>query len=413
MHQSTQRRFCRFLFIAGCMLPTLAVVAWAGYEKLPSTTAARLDAVSRMLGVRVEAESLVSPTPGCLRLHQVTIADIETGQRLLAAERLDIDQAGPTAKLNVRGLGIDSRQLTQVARCGHRLLTVDWPGGFSVEASDLSWLDDATDAEQQLLAGRTLTAQLAELGDAANPSGRQWETKLTNPKSQDEVLRLTATRNRQVSPPATRIALDATGMAVPTTLVAELAPMLPSCGQAATFAGTATATFSHGVLAAGQGTVTGNLQVVSLAEFSQLPIDAVAEVTELELRWSGGRVAVAQGTLRTGAGRTSPALLAAVRESLYGESSNASQPREGEAAIAFGRLGMQFHLSGEGLSLWGTCPTSDAAAAALLLDPQHQVLLGRPQYRLPVAMLGEAVLQHGGEQATSATACLPVPVRRR
>lgn len=395
------------------MLPTLAVVAWAGFEKLPSTTAARLDAVSRMLGVRVEAESLVSPTPGCLRLHQVTIADIETGERLLAAERLDIDQAGPTAKLKAKGLGIDSRQLPQVARCGHRLLTVDWPSGFSVEASDLSWLDNATTAEQQLLAGRILTAQLAELGEDHAPSGRQWEIQLTNPQLPGEVLRLTATRNRQVSPPATRIALDATAMAVPTTLVADLAPLLPSCGTKSTFAGNATTTFSHGVLATGQGTVAGDLQGVSLAEFSQLPIDAVAEVTELELQWSGGRVAVAQGTLRTGAGRTSPALLAAVRESLYGESNNAPQTREGEAAVAFGQLGVQFHLSGEGLSLWGTCPTSDATVAALLLDPQHQVLLGRPQYRLPVAMLGEAVLQHGGERATNATACLPVPVRRR
>jgi len=365
-----------------------------------------------MLGVRVEAASLTSPTPGRFRLRQVTLADIETSDTLLAVERLDIHQAGQVTKLNAKGLSITNQQVSQVARCAHRLLTIDSPGEFSIEASDLSWLDDATAAEQQLFAGRILTAQLTELGGDDEPSGRQWEAALADLESPNQAIQLSITRNRQLSPPATRVSLDTSRASAPMSLVSQLARELPACGTDASFKGNAIMTVSN---TAASGELTGDLRRVSLGKFCQLPVEAEGDVENFQMEWAGSRVISASGVARCNAGAMDGQLVA-VMQRLYIEAQPAARYASlvtADEQFEFGQVGVQFSLNRQGLSLWGACTGGGESVAPLMVGTHKQVLFGRPDYLLRLPMVGEILVQHGGEQAANATACLPVPLVRR
>lgn len=410
MHQSTKRRFCRFVFLAGCVLPTLAVMAWACHQKLPSTKAAKLDAISRLLGVRVQAVSLATPTPGCIRLRQLTLCDIETRATLLAVDRLEVEQQLGNAKLTLRGAKISCDQLPQLAECFHRLLKLNGPPQAVLEASELSWIDDADPVEKEFLAGKMLKLKLTTLDGSPSPSGRRLVAALVDlDETAGGRAQLTVDRNRQLSPPSTRIVLDANGMAVPASLACQFTPVMPGCGREATFAGKIVATYSRSnSLQTGQGSATGNLQGVSLADFSQLPIDAVAQVHDLQIEWNHGRVSIARGVVLTGSGTIAQPLATAVQQTLYVDIQPAANQSSG-SMLPFGQLGVQFDLSSDGLSLWGACPCDSAAAAPVLLDSQNGVLLGRPQFRLPVAMVGGVLAKHGNNDAQNATACLPMP----
>lgn len=397
MHQTAQRRFCRLVFLVGCIVPTLAVVAWATVENLPSTKTARLAAVEQMLGVRITAASLSTPTPSVTRVEGLTLADLETGAEMLAAAEVTLDEWNSSLRLRLTEVKLSATELPQVAAAIQRLLAVDWPAAVRIEMTEVAWTGEAPAGAADLLEGERVVLTLRSDLATGRIAGRQCTVVLGADGPRLEVL-----RNRQLSPPATRVVVNTAGQAVPLGWMASLGVLVVDGGTGATFAGEASVT--HG--ASGSfGSATGRLNGVSLAEATKLPIEAVARVDHLNMQWQDERVLTAQGVLRAEAG-SMPGALARTFQYLYQIAQPGAQVGE-DQAVEFGQLAARFVLNGESLSLGAALAMGEQAPAALLLDREGGRMFGQPAYWAPLADVKSVLGQFGASEAADLAARLP------
>ena len=82
MHDRTRRLLCRLGFLLLCVLPTLAVAAWASVVCSPAYVAARRVAwetrLSHHLGLSVQLQGVRNPTRGVTVLEGLVLSDPET-----------------------------------------------------------------------------------------------------------------------------------------------------------------------------------------------------------------------------------------------------------------------------------------------------------------------------------------------
>ncbi len=288
MHQSTQRRICRLVFLIGCILPTLAVMAWATVERLPSTAAARLTAVEHLLGMHVAAETIQTPKPGVFRASEVTLTNVETGAEVLLARLATIRPQTTATFVELSGVQVAAGELPLLAATVQRALAVDWPGDVRIQVANAAWLGESPAAGAALLASGPLTLTLRTNQHQGEVLGRELAVRLGDATSGP---RFTAVRNRQLVPTATRISIHTAGQLVPAGWIAQLGGMV-AAGKQASFAGEATITHTAGDTS---GELSGTLSDVTLAVATQLPIDTRARIENLQAQWSSGRLIRAQG----------------------------------------------------------------------------------------------------------------------
>ncbi len=397
MHQSSKRRLCRLVFLVGCVFPTLAVVAWATAERLPSTRSARLAKVERMLGMRVLVDSLSTPTPGVYRATGVKLKNVETGALTLTADVATIRSDSGT-KVELSGVCLAAEELMQLAATAERSLAVDWPAKVSIHMSRVSWNGDIPSAALAVLADSDLTIRLNSKGDGSDVLGRELLVKLG---SAPHGPTLTVVRNRQVSPPATQATLNTAGSKIPAQWVAELGGLLAGAKHA-TFEGEATITHSNTT----SGELHGRVDGVSVAELTQLLIEAEASIQGLEMQWADGCMVRATGTLVGAAGEMDAAVAQMILSQLY----QTWQPAAGLAAnepVAFGHLAVAFAIDTESLSLWGACPAEDPHRSACVLDTHGNLLFGPPELRTSLYGVGALLARYGRDGAANLTARLP------
>ncbi|WP_425397565.1 hypothetical protein [Aeoliella sp.] len=399
MHQSTQRRTCRVVFLVGCILPTLAVVAWATYERLPTTAAARLGVVERMLGIRVAAASVDTPIPGVVRCRDLQLANVETGEVVLTAALAHLHTEEPTPRVQLSGVTVAESQLTHLATSLHRTLEVDWPGSVSIELANVSWKDGGRSAASKLLAGRSLAITLESTEQSGAITGRRCTIDAGDNGPRVEVL-----RNRQMTPPTTRVELDTAGQPVPADWLVELGALVIDGGEVATFAGRVE------VVHAADGTsgmLDGEFENVALAEALNVPLNAVASFQNLKLHWQAGRMVSAEGDVVAEAG-SMPGGLAQTLKHLY------QTPQPGahvanEATLQFAWMGVTFRLADESLTL---LPLSGAEQNACILGSNLQVLFGCPDRLAPTPYIGTVLTHFGGDRGTQAATRLPRTLQR-
>ncbi len=82
LHESTQRRVSRVVFVACAILPTLATLIFVAYVHRPWREADWQRSLSQRLHVRVAVDEVASPQPGVTRLHDVWLADLRSERPL-------------------------------------------------------------------------------------------------------------------------------------------------------------------------------------------------------------------------------------------------------------------------------------------------------------------------------------------
>jgi hypothetical protein len=407
MHQTTQRRTCRFVFLIGCILPTLAVAAWATMERMPGAARGRLTAVEHLLGMRVAADHLATPTPGTFRARGVTLANVETNAVVLSAESATFRQDAATMLVDLAGVRLAAGELNLVGDVVTRMLAVDWPSHVTIRMADVDWLGEAPEAARALLGDDALTLTLrSHEGDTA-VVGREVTLHLGG--AADGPI-FTASRNRQISPPATRILVNTAGRRVPAAWISQLGGLVVAC-DGATFTGEATITHTAG--GATSGELVGTLSGAALAEITQLPIEATASIHQLELRWEGGRMTRAQGALIAGGGSMAGRIAHMIQPLLYDRSIPQRGAQVGiDEVLPFGQLAVTFLCDEESFTCLGACPATGAQRAPCMLDTQGNILFGPPAYRAPLSGVGAVLANCGSQRAAEVATRLPRATHR-
>ena len=83
MSESQQRLICRLAFVIVCLLPTMFVV-WTIFS--PGRTARWESRFQDGLGLNAKIESVTTPLPGIIELHQVSLSDFQAGHLLDLAD---------------------------------------------------------------------------------------------------------------------------------------------------------------------------------------------------------------------------------------------------------------------------------------------------------------------------------------
>ena len=384
------------MFVVGCMVPTLAVLAWTASERWPSTTANRLAAVEQVLGMRVEVGSLSTPVPGVYRAREVELRNVETGAVVLMAARATIDHRQAIPQVRLEGAKLSAGELALVANLVERTLTVDWPKQVSLEISELEWLGEVPAEAERLPRGETLVAKLTTTPHDQTTASRKWMLKLGE---QGPSLQLD--RNRQITPPATRLVLDTAGAAVPASWVTELGAIVVDGGPAAQFAGVATITRSQaGVM----GNLNGKLDCVALGTALHLPVEATGSISRLKLAWQGERMESAEGLIEASQG-TMGGCLARLLQFIYEQSQPGAQVAD-NATLEFAAVGMFFRMDHQALAFGGAL-TSDTGVPACVLDAQGRALFAQPKWSAPLRHVAAVLNNCGTDRADEVVASLP------
>jgi hypothetical protein len=424
MPDSSRLFLCRAGFVLFCVVPTALVGLWIVRRSTGDYALAQRAewqrALSSRLGMAVEIDRVRYPSYATARLEGVRLLEPET--RALAAQSatVEISAADQGWQIEAWQPQIAADQLEPLARLlAERLLRS--AGGDIVRCTMAAHELTITSADQAQ--SFTQVAGRLEPASKGPQLALEFHLPMTQPASATPA-RLTITRNRQQSPPASHYELDTAGNSLPCGLLADLVPQFVHLGRDCRFAGTASWTLG----AAASGQFAGTLEGVDLdmlvTEHFPHQLSGQARVQVEQGLVAGSKLTELRGTLHAADGAISPSLLAAAAEHLQlapPADLNSMPPGQ---AISYRRLAIGFHLDGNILRLAGSAdPTkagvlvANASGPILEAPPKHavaatnllRVLLPESQFQVPATRQTDALvgLLPLPDPAPTRTASLP------
>lgn len=382
-----QLRWCRAGFVICCVCPTIYVALWIVFRAATGAADAQLaewqHTLSLQLGVNVSASSLDYPTFDTAVLSAVELRDGETGDLLASLRALEVTvgsdgtevvlvdpvvtQAGSRSLLAITRDRVLRHQgpILPVKFVAHQLVIETPEGPWSVHNPEAWWHITQSGPELQL----SFTPPEAS-------------TRADRP-----VVRVIASRNREMTPPVTRWQVDTGALSLPMSLVASVAPSFQRLGPSVAFSGSLSLFEEAEGL---RGTLAGKLSHIDLDALitEQFPHtisgDATAVLERVVLE--RGRIASARGTLQAQHGQVSHSMLVALEEHLGATAAIDSRGMNPSQTTPYRQLAIGFHLDQQQLQLTGSCdPTRDGVMLAAASGPLVEV---PQQHRSqPIALL--------------------------
>jgi len=420
LHETTERRVCRWAFVLLCATPTLAIAAWIVYGHRPW----RLQDEQLRLGAALHADVRLTnwhePRPGAVRTASVELADAAATAGFVTLAKLDHRTSGQAAWLTAETVALEVRQLPLLAARLHRWLTEleERETRFHCERLKLQDSESGVaetyhDVEAIVRRGQGAAYEVqlvARANSDAADAPRLRATLAFSPKGETSDGELhTAT-------------IDAAEAPLPLWLVGAFAPIGPGWGDDASLAGTIQLEFAGDQL---RGTAKGsltNLDLASVAAAGTYTAEGQARVELDELRWHDAHVERVAGVVHAENIRVSPSVITAATDQLFcgplasGERSAA--PTEG--LVAVDAVSCRFVLDAGGLALTGAIPESAglpagcmaaAAGRPLLTTPRHPRL--HPSTWVQFIAAGADGWVPGAREAIEAANRLPLPSVRR
>jgi len=212
-----------------------------------------------------------------------------------------------------------------------------------------------------------------------------------------EPARLEIMRNRKVSPPATRWALQTRSTALPCSLLADQLEVLAWMGDEATFQGSVAAMPCPD---GWQGELSGRFSHVDLdqlvTERYNHKLSGTAEIVFHRARFRGGKLVDAAGEVTCSGGVVSWSLLDQAHKSLGLVADGRVRADEADALWQYEQLRFRFTLDGEGLRIEGRCGAP--GEGIVMADRDGPLLTDRPQTVAQVVALVRALASESGQQ---------------
>ncbi|MCA9239755.1 MAG: hypothetical protein KDA37_06135 [Planctomycetales bacterium] len=288
LQQSTQRRLCRSVFVLACVLPTLVVQAWVVWRVQPGYQRQQLEAFVAPLGLAAEFDRRDTAQPGLAVFSNVRLADAETGALVAALDVLSTRRTPAGAEVHGGLLVVEPENLAPLAAALRGSLA-------NVQAGDAQIRFDRVQITGR---GEWANVVVTSRSTGGRPElGRSLEVFQESPDG----VRVALHRNRQVSPPATRLVVDTRASQLAWNLVAPLAPLPSDLGQQSTWQGK----LEVG-LESRTGKLAGQIQQASLdkllPEQASLTTRQPAELSSLVVEWQAERFELFDVEVRCGQG---------------------------------------------------------------------------------------------------------------
>jgi hypothetical protein len=413
MYESTRRTLCRVAFLALCVAPTVAVLAWAAHVRSPG----RIDEAERELAaafeLAVSIDDVSYPRPGVTIYEGVRLSDAETRRVVAEIDDVEVTKLAEGVALVAPRADVDAAQLDRLWRVIDRFLRVQRaadrpPLRLSIERLTLH--GEGSDAATLGQVGGQLNA-----GDDASRAGLRFS--LADAAS-GEPVQVALQRTHGADPSVVRLELRTGSAPLPLSALQSVFPSLRHLGDRATFAGQLWLTHrSDGEVS---GDVTGRLAHVDLDALvgRRFPhkLSGEAEITLQKLAFADGRATRMVGRVEAGPGIVGRSLLTAAADALAMRAANRNDDGAADP-LAYERLGFTFDVDGQRATLMGACPAtaSDARTSAaancvvrdrfgpLLLEAERQpqatlgivrVLVHDSQWRVPATRETDALMRY-------------------
>jgi hypothetical protein len=364
LHQSTQRRLCRILFLALCLVPTLGLLAYAAWVRLPNYRHGWVNQLQTITGLHVTLADVQHPTPGATRLVKLSAHDPHTGELIAEVREINITQHAGGLRIAASQPQLQTRQLAALwRRLEDRFLHgISWRNDIELAAGEVTFVSPEgrsqtlTDVQARLRGGdtRSLCVEYRVAG-VPMPRGAKIQVELT-PRDDG---------------PITKLSWHTGDAALPVAPWASRFPSLEQLGPRAEFRGEATAELGE---VAWSASVRGELLRVDLDRLisdqfpHKLSGDAKFILDRAEVR--GGHLVSATGRVEAGPGVIGDSLLdAAVQHWQWTKHAGAGTDSSShDVRQRYTRLAAQLKLDGDTLQIVGACPS---AADTILVSDEH------------------------------------------
>lgn len=407
LHETTKIHLCRAAFVGGCLVPTLAVLAWGVVVHLPAYTRAHERAISQQLGLHAQLTRASSPRPGTMLYEWLELSDPDTRQLLARLPFVEVRHSDHEMHVRlpfpaiVNGTRLDA--FWKLARDQVRQLQ-SWRE-LHLAAQNLTLhLNDGDQSFTDLDGHIDNTAEQTQLRLGFRRAGAVAQGA--------EPAELTITWNRDTAAPGSTVQLTCGAAPLPCSVVASIWPAVEQMGKASEFQGRV---FVSEQAALWKAELAGRLGGVDLdlavgqRFLHKLTGTAVAHIERMTIQ--DGRIESAVGKLSAGPGYIGRSLVNSAQTHLHVQPTSEAAKTRGNL-LPYKQLGVAFELSAEGLMLRGAIPL---AQGAILVD-DRSILVREPAVpRQPVVnlvrtLVPQTEVQVPATRETDAlTRALPIP----
>ncbi len=414
MHNRTRRVLCRIGFFTLCVVPTLFVAGLICVVRSPVYLAYRKSALERSLsdglGLVVSIENIQYPVRGVVELQGVELADPESGDRVAHVRRIETGRSGDELVLLASQAEIQGEKIWHLWEVLHdrvlrshrssELRAQLVAGELTIHRGDGVEATTLTGVRCRLVPTAEGPHALIEFRDAA--------------QQVDEPAQLHVTRNRQMSPPATRWKLRTGPTAFPCVMLADHVDILASLGEEATFQGSVEMTSTG---RGWEGDIAGRFRHVDLDQLVTNRYDhqlsGTAEIGFQRATFAKGKLIDAIGDVTCEGGVVSWSLLDQARESLGLLADVRLRSTVVDSLWPYRQLRFGFSLNAEGIDITGHCDS--VREGVVLADDSGPLLADDPQRIAQVVALVRTLASKGDEQvpatpeASQLLHVLPIP----
>jgi hypothetical protein len=406
LHETTRIRLCRAAFVAACLVPTCAVLAWCVAVNTAAYRRAHEEAIAAALGWQARLARASTPRPGLVLYEWLELSEPASGQLLARLPFVEITTSGGETHVRlphpavVNGARLDAVFKLIESRTGPGSAT----GSVRFDARNVTlYLPDGdqtlSDVHGRLHGGDEPSAKLsfrrAMAGiHTARPAQLTLEARQTSAGMEQSLL------------------LASGSTPLPLSLVAPLWPGARHFGSTCQFQGRLAATRRGGRWRA---EIAGALENVDLDRLvsQQFPhkLSGLAEAQLKSVVVEDGRLVSAAGALLAGPGVISRSLVQSAATHLRVQA--AAEVLRGRGnVLEYSRLGAGFELSAQGLALRGQLSESQGA---LVVDDRRALALEPPVVSQPVLGLVRMLVPHSEvhvpatRETVELTGRLPLP----
>lgn len=358
LHETTQRRVCRVVFLALSVVPTVLTLAAIAYCNRPWRQLDWQWSLASTLHLHAEVEEIDRPIPGQIRLTNLHLADLQSHATLGSFDQLILREDDGNLAIDANSLELQVDQLTTAVR------------SLSIWLTTSQAIPTKFDVDRLTIASRDWPAlvlqDLSVREDGSTSNGHRFLISAKNPAGDAVKIAVTTEGDRL------RCIVDTRNAALPAWLIGAFVPGVSSCDEAQ-FSGAIELESRSGKQ---QGKLQGALRNADLARMTNTsphPIRGVAKIELTEILWSNGVIEAARGRIDVEGGVAAYSLLLEMQKLFacsLGPAVQNLQLQSTDELIPFDRLAVQFQLSSSGMILGGD------ESGVILAGPTGPLLYG-------------------------------------
>lgn len=399
LHDRTRRRIALGLFGLLALLPTLLVLVWAVWLRLPAYVQAETDRLGQQLGLKVSILAIHPQTPTKTLYEGVQLCDAESGRPILYCGQLQAqwraaqnDAQGdplPTLVLSANDLKLDITHKEPAWLLLERVL-----------ARRTGWgdLDVQIQTPQLMLrtAQESPTLGAVQVRLQSTPANSQFVGSFRLSSEVDDPVRFWIVRNRKNEPPSLEFAFDTGKNQVPCSLLPTTFDLPSLLGAQSTVQGSlwmkqTPSGWSGGLPDPKVPLVLSNIDLERLVG-SRFPHawSGTGQLTLQSAAFADNRLQLLMGWLQGSEGEMSSSLLQAAVERLGLQSPAGALLQQPH--VRYGQLCLGFQITEQGVVAYGP------ASKVILQEPRGPLLLSGDMQPRPTAALIQ-LLQPDGHVA--------------